>query len=369
MSHVAAIQPPHSRAFAALQRYAPGVLVSLVIAIAATFLSDHYGGPVMLFALLLGMAFYFLSQEGRCVAGIELASKRILRIAVGLLGAQITIGQILQLGATPVIMVVAAVILTLGFGVVAARAFGLSRPFGLLTSGAVAICGASAALAISSVLPKGENHERDTVFTVIGVTTLSTLAMIVYPVVISLFHLDHAAIGIFLGGTIHDVAQVVGAGFSVSEETGTVATFIKLLRVAMLVPVVMSLSFLFRAHSDNAAGRHLPGFLIVFRSRGHQQHRHHPAGRSRCAEEHLALVPGHRDRRARHEDVAEGDGGGRLAVDRADRGGNAVPRRSRAGSRGVEVLTRKRASPRRAFRNRGGMPWQMVPEAIPRSCR
>ncbi len=264
MSDVAAIQPPHGRALGALQKYAPGVLVSVIIAIAATFLSDHYGGPVMLFALLLGMAFYFLSQEGRCIAGIELASKRILRIAVGLLGAQITIGQIMQLGITPVVMVVVAVLLTLGFGVVVARAFGLSRPFGLLTSGAVAICGASAALAISSVLPKGDNHERDTVFTVIGVTTLSTMAMIIYPMIISLFHLDHAAIGIFLGGTIHDVAQVVGAGFSVSDETGNVATFTKLLRVAMLVPVVMSLTFFFRAHNVSAAGRRLPGFLVVF---------------------------------------------------------------------------------------------------------
>ena len=264
MSDVAAIQPPHGRAFAALQKYTPGVLVSVIIAIAATFLSDHYGGPVMLFALLLGMAFYFLSQEGRCIAGIELASKRILRIAVGLLGAQITIGEIMHLGITPVVMVIVAVLLTIGFGVVGARAFGLSRPFGLLTAGAVAICGASAALAISSVLPKGESHERDTVFTVIGVTTLSTMAMIIYPVVIAFFHLDHAAIGIFLGGTIHDVAQVVGAGFSVSQETGTVATFTKLLRVAMLVPVVMSLTYIFRAHNVSAAGRRLPGFLVVF---------------------------------------------------------------------------------------------------------
>jgi uncharacterized integral membrane protein (TIGR00698 family) len=163
-----------------------------------------------------------------------------------------------------VIMVIAAVTLTILFGAVGARAVGLSRPFGILTSGAVAICGASAALAISSVLPKGENHERDTVFTVIGVTALSTIAMIIYPLIISLFHLDHAAIGVFLGGTIHDVAQVVGAGFTVSEETGNVATFTKLLRVAMLLPVVVTLSYVFRAHNVGKAGRQLPGFLVVF---------------------------------------------------------------------------------------------------------
>ena len=251
-------------ALAALQHYFPGVLVSFIIAIAATFLSEHYGGPVMLFALLLGMAFYFLSQEGRCVAGIELTSNRILRIAVGLLGAQITIAEIMSLGVTPVVTVIGAVVLTILFGTLAARAMGLSRPFGILTSGATAICGASAALAISSVLPKGPTHERDTVFAVIGVTTLSTIAMILYPMVVAAFHLDNAAAGIFLGGTIHDVAQVVGAGYSVSEETGNVATFTKLLRVAMLLPVVLALSLIFHTHSDNKEGRRLPGFLLVF---------------------------------------------------------------------------------------------------------
>jgi uncharacterized integral membrane protein (TIGR00698 family) len=248
----------------AARNHFPGVLASVIIAIAATFLSEHYGGPVMLFALLLGMAFYFLSQEGRCVDGIELASKRILRIAVGLLGAQITIAEIMKLGTTPVVTVIGAVILTILFGALAARVIGLSRPFGILTSGAVAICGASAALAISSVLPKSEHHERDTVFTVIGVTALSTIAMIVYPVVIAVFHLNHAAVGMFLGGTIHDVAQVVGAGFSVSEETGNVATFTKLLRVAMLLPIVVVMSYVFRAHHVGKAGRQLPGFLVVF---------------------------------------------------------------------------------------------------------
>ena len=98
-----------------------------------------------------------------------------------------------------------------------------------------------------------------------GVTALSTIAMIVYPLIIAFFHLDHAAIGVFLGGTIHDVAQVVGAGFSVSEETGNVATFTKLLRVAMLIAGGGDrFPFVFHAHNTSKAGRQLPGFLIVF---------------------------------------------------------------------------------------------------------
>lgn len=92
--------------------------------------------------------------------------------------------------------------------------------------------------------------------------------MIAYPVVAQWFGLDHQAAGIFLGGTIHDVAQVVGAGYSVSEQTGDTATVIKLLRVSMLVPVVFILSLIFhkRNQKDGNAPRRtlLPPFIIFF---------------------------------------------------------------------------------------------------------
>ncbi len=271
MNEAAAAQPVSETRLAGLWRLTrlrtPGVLVAATIAVAATFLSEHYTAPVMVYALLLGMAFNFLTEEkGRTVPGIEFSSRTLLRLAVGLLGAQITFSDILRLGPTPVVTVIAGVGLTIGFGVLAAKAMKVDHAFGVLTAGAVAICGASAAMAISSVLPPSHRLERDTVFTVIGVTTLSTLAMIIYPIVISFFQLDHSAVGMFLGGTIHDVAQVVGAGYSVSEETGNVATFTKLLRVAMLLPVVITLALTF--HSGTGGGnlvrRTFPSFLLLF---------------------------------------------------------------------------------------------------------
>lgn len=244
----------------------PGILVATTVAMAATFLSEHYGGPVMLFALLLGIAFQFLSEEGRCVAGIEVASRNILRIGVALLGARITAEQIISLGWAPMLAVIAAIVLTLLLGGLAGRAMGLGSRFGVLSGGAVAICGASAALAISSVLPKDKRLEQDTIFTVIGVTTLSTIAMIVYPLIVALFDFDHIQAGYFLGGTIHDVAQVVGAGYSVSEETGDLATFTKLLRVAMLLPVVFTLALMYRGAAGDGRKKRIPfqGFLFAF---------------------------------------------------------------------------------------------------------
>ncbi|TCO81195.1 putative integral membrane protein (TIGR00698 family) [Plasticicumulans lactativorans] len=244
----------------------PGLLASGTIGMAAAFIADHYGGPTLLYALLLGMAFHFLSEEGRCVAGVEFASRSVLRFGVALLGARITLGQIGSLGAGTLLMTVASVLATLAVGWLVARLLGLRRELGLLTGGAVAICGASAALAIAAVLPRHADSERDTLLTVVGVTTLSTLAMIIYPMVTRAFDLGHVEAGIFLGGTIHDVAQVVGAGYLLAPETGDIATVVKLLRVSLLVPVVVGVSWLFRQR--HAGGGHraplLPGFLLAF---------------------------------------------------------------------------------------------------------
>ncbi|MGJ7505877.1 YeiH family protein [Variovorax sp. GT1P44] len=246
----------------------PGVLASGVVAAAATFLSQHYGAPVMLFALLLGMAMNFLSADGPCIAGIEWTARQVLRLGVALLGLRITTGQIAAMGWHPVLMVVASVALTIGLGIGLARLMGYRSFFGLLTGGAVAICGASAAMALSAAMPNHPMRERATLFTVISVSALSTLAMIIYPMIVRALGLDPVQAGIFLGGTIHDVAQVVGAGYGISNATGDAATFVKLLRVAMLLPVIVFAGFLTRAHQGSAVeGKRpplLPFFAIAF---------------------------------------------------------------------------------------------------------
>jgi uncharacterized integral membrane protein (TIGR00698 family) len=244
----------------------PGLAVAGVVAIAATFLSLQYKASAMLFALLLGMALNFLAEEGRCTAGIQLASTAVLRTGVALLGLRITIAQVEALGLRTIALVVVTVTLTILVGIAAARLFRLGGAFGTLTGGAVAICGASAALAIASILPKHEDAERDASFTVIGITALSTLAMILYPVVVGHLGLDHHAAGVFLGGTIHDVAQVVGAGYSLSQETGDAATIVKLLRVAMLLPACFAIGLALHVRGSTAAHAApiLPWFAVAF---------------------------------------------------------------------------------------------------------
>ncbi len=243
----------------------PGFLVCAVVAVAAQFLSDHYSAPAMLMALLLGIAFHFLAEDGKCVPGVEFTAKTILRTGVALLGARISADLMAGLGAHLIVMLVLAVGLTIGFGVLGARLLGRGWRFGLLTGGSVAICGASAAMAISAVLPRNEHSERNLIFTVLSVTVLSTVAMIVYPLLAATLDLDDTVSGVFLGGTIHDVAQVVGAGFSVSDETGEVATLVKLIRVTMLAPVVLILSLVIRSRfSDQERAGPKPPIIPLF---------------------------------------------------------------------------------------------------------
>ncbi len=246
---------------------APGVAVALMVAATATFLSDHYDAPVMLYALLLGMALNFVTDAPRGRAGIDFASKGLLRIGVALLGLRIGWDQISALGWEPVAMVVALVAATILISIFAARAMGFNPLFGFLSGGATAICGASAAMALSAALPPNARKEQATLFTVIGVSALSTAAMVLYPPVARLAGLDDHAAGVFIGATIHDVAQVVGAGYAISPDAGDTATIVKLLRVAMLLPVILIAGQISRRAAGAAGSERpplLPWFVVAF---------------------------------------------------------------------------------------------------------
>jgi uncharacterized integral membrane protein (TIGR00698 family) len=245
----------------------PGVLACAVVAAAATFLSQHYGAPVMLFALILGMAMNFLSADGPCKPGIEFTARDVLRWGVALLGLRITATQVAALGWEPLLLVAVSLVLTIGVSMIVARLMGFNTLFGLLSGGATAICGASAALALAAALPPHPEKERATLFTVLGVSALSTLAMILYPMIASTLGLGEHEAGVFLGATIHDVAQVVGAGYGMSQTTGDTATLIKLMRVAALLPVILFAVTYTRATGTavgDARPPLLPWFAVAF---------------------------------------------------------------------------------------------------------
>lgn len=235
----------------------PGLLLSVAVALAATALSRQLGGPQLLYALLMGLSLHVLTRHGRWQAGLTFASRTVLRAGVALLGLRITFDQITALGWRTGLAVVMAVASTMTVGCWLAKR--LNRPFneGLVSGASVGICGASAALAVASVLPPTRENERFTLLAVVGVTLLSTVAMMVYPLGLQWAGVMPVATGVFLGATIHDVAQVVAAGMMMSppgDPTITdTATVVKLFRVMLLMPIALLVSWLVRSPATHPA--------------------------------------------------------------------------------------------------------------------
>ena len=246
----------------------PGIIVAVLIAIAAKFLANNYQVPAMLMAILIGMSLNFLSEEGKCVKGLNFSSKNILYLGIILLGTRIDFENILSINQNVIFLVILGVILTILFSILLLKIFGFQYRFGILIGGAIAICGASAAMAISSVLPKDDKSNERLTFVILGVTIISTFCMIFYPIISNILNMDEKSSGIFFGATIHDVAQVVGAGFTVSDFTGETATLIKLFRVTLLFPVVLCISLMsykFKLINDvDKKTPWVPYFIIMF---------------------------------------------------------------------------------------------------------
>jgi len=258
----------------------PGILFCGLVVLAANYLSQYYGAPAILCALLLGMSFNNISKYSDFSIGINFCGQKILRFGVALLGARIAFSQISALGIQPVLIVIAVVIGTLFFSLIVARFLKIDRIPAIIGGASVAICGVSAALAVAAVLPSNKNTENYLLCTVVGVTGFSTILMVVYPAMFVDLRFSPEQMGLFLGASIHDVAQVVAAGHMVSDEVAELATYTKMLRVASLVPVVLVLGILFRREfiasgkssghdqpngvSNVKASTLLPGFLIGF---------------------------------------------------------------------------------------------------------
>lgn len=245
---------------------APGLLLALTAAAAANFAATLSGIPVMLLALLIGIALNFASTDDRTTPGLAFASRPVLQVGVALLGLGVSVEQVIDLGSDTLLLVVGGVLAAIGSGWLIARLLGRSSTFGVLAGGATGICGASAALAISSALPPDEARERETAFVIVVVTALSTLAMVLYPLLAHWLGFADRTTGILIGATIHDVAQVVGAGYAVSEEAGDTATVVKLFRVALLLPTVLAISLATARSRDGLQKPMLPVplFAIAF---------------------------------------------------------------------------------------------------------
>ena len=252
------------------RKLGPGVALALAVAVAAVASAPLIGRlvpiPAMVIALILGIALHAFAARPVFQHGLSWCVKKLLRVAIALLGVRIALGDIVELGLATGFLVVFSMAATLASGFWLARAFGLSAGYGALAGAATAVCGASATLATATVVPNYPQKGADVTFTVVAANAVSTLVMVAYPPLALLLGLDAQATGILLGATIHDMAQVVGAGYSVSEPVGNAAVIVKLFRVFLLLPVVLAVGWWFARASveKGAASVPVPVFALVF---------------------------------------------------------------------------------------------------------
>ncbi|MGL4729510.1 MAG: YeiH family protein [Bosea sp. (in: a-proteobacteria)] len=264
---------------ATLQRLAPGFGLAMAVAIvswaAEPLLKAATGGllalPAMVIALIIGIALFAFASRPAFEPGLTFCVKKLLRWAIGLLGLRIALGDIIGLGLTTALIVVISMALTIASGIWLARALGRADGFGALAGAACAVCGASATLATATVVPDYKEKAADIAFTVVMANAISTLVMLAYPPFCVMLGLSAQETGVMLGATIHDMAQVVGAGYAVSEPVGNTAVIVKLFRVFLLLPVVLIIGWWFaaQAKAGSPAGSAkakvpMPVFALVF---------------------------------------------------------------------------------------------------------
>lgn len=231
----------------------PGLALAILASIAAAWLSDHYGPPLILMGLLIGLGFNFVSSDPRFGSGLGFASQTLLRIGIVLIGAQVTLAQFGALGLPAFAALIAIMIAVFTAAILAAKLLRQDVYFGLLCGGATAICGASAALALWGLIGRQRIDQARFMLVLVGIFAMSAFALTFYPTIARLLDLTDRQAGFLIGASIHDVAQAIGGGFSFSDAAGEVATIVKLTRVALLAPVVALAAIWLRARAPEGA--------------------------------------------------------------------------------------------------------------------
>ena len=199
--------------------------------------------------------------------GLKIASKQLLRAGIVLYGFRLTYDTILQIGGGAIIIDIIIVVGTLLIGNYLGRALGLDKDERLLIASGSAICGAAAVLATEPVV--GAKLHK-TAVAVATVVLFGTLSMFLYPVLYrnGVFPLSTSEMGLFTGATVHEVAHVVGASNAMGKEVADVAVIVKMIRVIMLVPVLLSFGWFARTHNNTSASGErkvvIPWFAFLF---------------------------------------------------------------------------------------------------------
>lgn len=193
----------------------------------------------MILAILMAISYRnVFGAPARAKPGIKFCLRRILRLGVAMLGLQLTVAQIAEVGGRGVAIILATLVATFLFTTWAGKALKVERKLAQLIAGGTSICGASAIIATNAVT---RASDEDVSYAIACVTVFGSVAMCLYPLLPAILNLDAHAFGLWAGASIHEIAQVVAAAFQDGQEAGKFGTIAKLSRVLMLAPMILAL--------------------------------------------------------------------------------------------------------------------------------
>lgn len=245
------------------RRIVPGVLVCLAVAGAAYGLSRFLPSvSPLIIAIVAGVVATNVLPIPRMLApGIDFSAKKLLRVGIVFLGLQLALGDIVSLG----LPVLAVVVIIVAGGLIGTAFIGrimrVPSHLTLLIACGFSICGAAAVAGAAGVTDPNDEAEEDTITAVALVVIFGTIMIAVIPSAASALGMSEAAAGMWAGGSIHEIAQVVAAGGIIGTGALTMAVIVKLARVLLLAPVIATLSIRQRRASRTAGEEAVRGKL------------------------------------------------------------------------------------------------------------
>lgn len=225
----------------------PGIIITVTLtllsyAITSLPLISALNLNSLIIAILLGVLIGNLVKlPAQTQPGLTFSSKNILRLAIILLGFKLSLTEIAQIGGKGLLIVLLTTTTTIFFTLWIGHKIKLNRNLSLLIGAGTGICGASA---IAAVAPIVKAEEEDTAFAIAIITIFGTISMLAFPFLFRFFHLPKLLYAVWVGSSIHEVAQVVAAGFAVDDVIGQFATVVKLSRVVLIIPVTLLIGFI-----------------------------------------------------------------------------------------------------------------------------
>ena len=249
------------------REYMDGILYALLFAIPAYILGLYFpivGGPV--FGILLGMLFAKKRRPQATESGIKFTGKKILQYAIILLGFEMNLFHVVEVGEQSLYVMIFTLLAAFGAAFLMGKILGLDRDMTALVGAGTAICGGSAIAAVAPVIGA---KDRDVVISIATIFFFNVLAVFIFPFLGHSWGMSDAGFGMWAGTAINDTSSVVAAGYAYSHDAGAYATIVKLTRTLMIVPVCLFFALLMmRSAAQSGVGfslkRIFPMFVLYF---------------------------------------------------------------------------------------------------------